>query len=308
MKKLTTEEFTRRAKEIHGDKYDYSKTDLINRDEKGRVCIICSIHGEFWQTPFNHLNGHGCSFCTNRFGYNTEGFIKEAKMIHGNKYDYSKVIYKNNKTNICIICPKHGEFWQRPDKHLNGQGCSKCATEIIHKKQRLTTKGFIIKSIEIHGEKYDYSKVNYFNSSTKVCIICPIHGEFWQRPTDHLKGCGCWKCRQSILERKILEKLSENNIKYEYNIFPTFLNGLQLDFYLPEYNVAIECQGIQHFIEGHFFESLDVVQERDERKRKLCRENGVKLFYYSDLGIEYPYEVFEDKNKLLDEIKKYGNS
>ena len=304
-KRITTEQFIEEAKKIHGDKYDYVKVVYINKHTK--VCIICPIHGEFWQTPNNHLQGHGCPYCTKRFGYNKATFAEKAKKVHNNKYNYSKIDYVNNKTKICVICSKHGEFLVRPDHHLQGEGCPKCANEIRCKNQRFTTQEFVKKANEIHADKYDYSNVSYKNNSTKVSIICPIHGKFWQRPADHLKGCGCWKCKQSSLEKDILDILYRNNIDYEYNSFPKFLNGLQLDFYLPNYGVGIECQGIQHFIENHFFEPIEVVKERDERKRKLCEEHGIKLLYYSNLGIKYPYEVFENKEKILEEIKKYGN-
>ena len=82
-----------------------------------------------------------------------------------------------------------------------------------------------------------------------------------------------------------------------------WLDGLEIDFYLPQYNIGIECQGIQHFKKSHFFEPLEVVQERDKRKLKLCGENGIKLLYYSNLGIKYPYFVYENKEELLKEIK-----
>lgn len=111
----------------------------------------------------------------------------KAKAIHGNKYDYSKVNYVNTKEKVCIICPTHGEFWQRPNGHLNGLGCDKCG-----KTYSYTTEEFIEKAKQIHGNKYDYSKVKYINAQTKVCIICPIHGEFWQTPYKHLnlkEGC-----------------------------------------------------------------------------------------------------------------------
>ena len=117
-------------------------------------------------------------------------FIKKAKEIHGDKYDYSKVEYKNSNTKVCIICPEHGEFWQLPYHHLHGCGCSKCRS----KKMTLTTEEFIERAKEIHGDKYDYSKTEYVDNKTKICIICPIHGEFWQIPLNHLQNKGCPYC------------------------------------------------------------------------------------------------------------------
>ena len=190
-KRLTTEEFIRKAKEIHGDKYDYSKVEYV--DNRTKVCIICPEHGEFWQRPNNHLMGNGCQKCIGK-GLTQEEFINEAREIHGDKYDYSKVEYKTKKDKVCIICPKHGEFWQIAQSHLSGHGCPKCAIEKAGETQRLSKEEFIKKAREIHGDRYDYSKVEYVNSQTKVCIICPEHGEFLQVPNAHLGGCGCPKC------------------------------------------------------------------------------------------------------------------
>ena len=194
----TTDEFIAKAKKIHGDKYDYSKVKYI--DTKSKVCVVCPEHGEFWQTPSHHLSGCGCPKCANKNKgeyrrSSKKDFITKARKIHGDKYDYSKVDYVNNYTKICIICPEHGEFWQTPHNHLSGQGCPKCGVE----KQTSTKEEFIKKAKEIHGDKYDYSKVDYSNAHTKVCIICPNHGEFWQTPNNHLRGHGCPKCKRNKL-------------------------------------------------------------------------------------------------------------
>ena len=127
MKKLSTEEWIQKAKKVHGDKYDYSKVKYYNAHTK--VCIICPIHGEFWQTPASHLMGNACPKCGGKTKLNTDKFIHRAKEIHGDKYDYSKVEYINATTKVCIICPIHGEFWQTPAKHLSGKGCKKCGIE-----------------------------------------------------------------------------------------------------------------------------------------------------------------------------------
>ena len=196
------EDFIKKAREKHGDKYDYSKVDYVGVLKK--VCIICPKHGEFWQEANNHLRGQGCPKCNGdkireRQILSKEGFIKKARLVHGNKYDYSKVNYANNATKLCIICPKHGEFWQTPNGHLSGQGCPKCGLENSREKQASTKEEFIKKAREKHGDKYDYSKVEYINANTKVCIICPQHGEFWQRPNSHLSGHGCHKCKRNQL-------------------------------------------------------------------------------------------------------------
>ena len=143
---------------------------------------------------------------------NRDDFINKAIKIHGNKYDYSKVIYKNTHEKVCIICPEHGEFLQTPHNHLQGKGCPICAKTKYKQKRKLGDKEFIERAKKVHGNKYDYSKVNYINLFTKVCIICPEHGEFLQLPSNHLKGKGCPICGN-------LNK-SRNN-SYTFNEFVT---------------------------------------------------------------------------------------
>ena len=120
-KKLTTVEFINKAKEVHGGRYDYSKVDYIHTDSK--VCIICPIHGEFEQTPKSHLRGVGCTICGFHKSVLTrtkilENFVKEAREIHGDVYDYSFVKYKNTHTKVKILCKNHGYFWQLPKNHI----------------------------------------------------------------------------------------------------------------------------------------------------------------------------------------------
>ena len=308
-KRKTTEEFIAEAKAVHGDKYDYSKVEYKYALEK--VCIICPTHGEFWQKPNDHLQGHGCPHCkvtllAKSKCKTTKDFISEAKKVHGDKYDYSKVEYKNNTSKVCIICPIHGEFWQSPKLHLKGCGCAYCSG-----KHKPSKEEFIEKARKIHGNKYDYSKVEYINNSTKVCIICPKHGEFWQNPHSHIDSeQGCPVCNESHLEMNIRNFLVKNDIDFKPQKHFDWLGQQSLDFYLPKYNIAIECQGKQHFEKGGWKRShigllkqYVVIKDRDTRKRKLCEENGVKLLYFADK--EYnnaDYEIFIDKNSLLKAI------
>lgn len=124
----------------------------------------------------------------------TEQFIEDARKVHGNKYNYDKVKYKNNKTKIIITCPEHGDFLQTPNKHLIGRGCPKCCNEQKHFHGLKTKDQFIKEASTLHNNFYDYSKVEYYNDKTKIEIICPIHGSFWQTPNAHLHGQGCMEC------------------------------------------------------------------------------------------------------------------
>ena len=364
--KSNINEFIKKTKEVHGDKYDYSKVEYVN--DRTKVCIICPVHGEFWQTPNCHLNGSGCPKCAGynksffefkeeiikKYGdiydfsnaenefknyttkitvgynekffkitpskllygnndipikmervYNVKDFINKAKEVHGDKYNYSKVEYINSHTKVCIICPEHGEFWQKPYAHLSGQGCPKCANN-----QKIDKEEFIRRAREIHGDKYDYSKVNYTNNYTKVIITCPEHGDFEQFPHSHLQGNGCQKCyEEPLLEKEVLELLEKNCILYvQQKKFDglVYKRKLSFDFYLPEQNIAIECQGIQHFKPVEQFGGTEGFKEqtaRDEVKRKFCDENGIKLLYYNHLSkVQSDYPVIHTKKKLLTEI------
>lgn len=145
----------------------------------------------------------------------TEDFIEKAKKAHGNKYCYDKSAYINATTPLIITCPIHGDFHQTPNSHLSGRGCPKCSNNNVKK----TTEEFIADAIKTHGSKYDYSKVKYVNNASKVCIICPEHGEFWQIARNHLNGDGCPKC---AIEKRV-EKArwdTEKEIhgsKYDYS-------------------------------------------------------------------------------------------
>ena len=134
-----------------------------------------------------------------------EDVILSFKKIHGDKYDYSKVDYQGNNTEVTIVCPEHGEFKQLPKTHKRGNGCQQCANRYrgIKKKQKASEK-FIKEAIEKHGEKYNYSQVDYQGSHTKVIIICPEHGEFKQDPSNHLYGYGCKKCAVFYSHQKAL--------------------------------------------------------------------------------------------------------
>ena len=127
----------------------------------------------------------------------TEQFIEKARSIHGDRYDYSKVEYVNTHTKVTIVCREHGVFWQSARHHFagRGRGCRKCFDTTTGDRFRASLQGFIEKSQKVHGDKYDYSKVEYINCRSKVCIICPEHGEFWQTSNSHVTGgCGCPVC------------------------------------------------------------------------------------------------------------------
>lgn len=328
-KKRTQEEWVQLCAERHKGKYDYGEADFKHLTEDGKVKIICheldengNEHGEFWQRPSQHLRGKGCPKCGNK-QKTTATFCKEFKEKYGDKYDLSLVEYKGIFEHVTVICPICKHIFQiTPHNMLHGRNCPNCAILRAKERYKLPTKIVQERINQVFNGKYDLSLMNYENIDTPVKVICHEvdengneHGVFEQIPYMLFKGHGCPKCGQSKLENTIQVFLDRNNIQSIYEYSPKWLNRQSLDFYLPEYNVAIECQGKQHFEKVNFgMTSEEEIEERfqytifnDKKKAKLCEENGVKLLYYSDLDIEYPYDVFEDKEKLLEEIKKYSS-
>jgi very-short-patch-repair endonuclease/uncharacterized C2H2 Zn-finger protein len=276
MKKLSKEQFIQRANIIHNNKYNYDLVNYINSQIK--IKILCPIHNEFEQRPNDHLQGKGCPYCSNNKKINTDIFIKKAILIHEGKYDYSKTIYKNSKTPVIIICKEHGEFNQIAHEHLKGSGCPKC-----YKSYKLNTDLFIKKANKKHNFLYEYKKTYYKFSKQEVIITCKTHGDFKQKPYAHLNGQGCPMCNKSKGENIIINFLNENNIKYEYQkSFDLCKNKrkLKFDFYLSDYNLCIEFDGVQHDNNIEYFGGIRGLKYRknnDLIKNNYCKENNIKL-------------------------------
>jgi len=275
-KNKTTEKFIKESKIIHENKYDYSLVEYVGSESK--VKIICPIHGIFEQTPRGHLYKYGCSKCAKNVKMTIADFIKKANKVHSNKYDYSFAIYKNSKTNLNISCPIHGIFKQTPYRHLSGSKCPRCVGGA-----RKTTEEFVEDAKKIHGNRYDYSLVDYKNNKTKINIICHIHGEFFQTPSDHLSGNECPICSLSKGEKKINDIFKKNNIifipqkKFNNCILK---RELPFDCYLSEIKCCIEFHGEQHFRPIEFFErkcSFSNQQKKDKIKERYCKLNKIPL-------------------------------
>lgn len=361
MEKYTIETFIEKAKKIHKNKYNYKYVKINTTDEK--VKIICPIHGEFEQSVEVHLRGSGCKICGHKSGsekntYTKIQFLEKSNETHNNKYDYTLVEYVDYKTKVKIICPKHGEFEQRPNQHSNGSGCAKCALEyrvsFIQKtkedflvKARLfhgdkydysdieyinmntkikiyckkdnhgyfltlpeshvgkqkcgcpkcannrkpTTEEIILKSKLVHGDKYDYSKVNYINKKTKIEIGCSEHGYFHMVPEYHINGSKCPKCSGSSGEVLVQKYLEDKNIKYVVQKTYTDCKNqkkLRFDFYLPDYDILIEFDGTQHFEPKFGEQAFLLTQQNDQIKNDYCLTNNIPLIRikYSDNLIE----------------------
>ena len=196
-RRLTQEEFIRRAREKHGGKYDYSKVRYVNNSTP--VIIGCPIHGDFEQRPDSHLQGKGCRYCGIKAAHpimSVEEMVRRSRAVHGDKYDYSQVKIKTVCDPVTIICPEHGPFKQAPINHYHAkQGCPKCGLIKQGMSIRGNTDDFIRKARKVHGDRYGYDRVNYVKKDVPVDIYCPVCKEYFQQtPGCHLNGHGCTRC------------------------------------------------------------------------------------------------------------------
>lgn len=300
-KTTTNENFIKKAKEIHGDKYDYSRTNYINN--KTKIVIICPIHGEIEITPNAHISEkRGCPKCGNtlkgaNFKMSVERFIEKAQKIHGNSYSYEEVSYINNRTPVSIMCPTHGIFKQTPEVHLSGHGCPECANIKRAEKNIMTTSEFIAKAKNIHGDKYDYSKVEYVKYDTPVTIICPEHGEFQQKPYIHLDGSGCQKCAMlfSNYEMELIDYIS--SIIGEENIVRndrTILNGNELDVYVPSKKVAFEFDGL------YWHSEIKKPNKKYHLQKTMeCEKQGIQLIHIFEDEWIYKKDICKSRIKNI---------
>lgn len=292
MTKITTIDVIERFVDKYGERYDYSQVKYQNSNEK--VIIICKNHGPFLQTVSAHLRGRCCAQCSQQSqSHNQKSMIEKFISIHGDRYDYSKSVYKGVKNQVTITCYTHGDFNQRVDGHFQGNGCKACADADASARFVISRDSLIERFNKVHFYKYDYSLTDYKNCRTKISIICYKHGEFKQRPTDHEAGKGCPSCKSSKGESKIRDFLNLKGIVYEeqYPLCQNPATGfpLRADFYIPSLNIVIEFDGIQHFqpvFHWGGFEGFLKNQERDTIKNEFCSSNNITLLRVSYLDLK----------------------
>lgn len=253
----------------------------------------------------------------------TESIIQRFKDKRGDEYDYSHVIYKNMHTNVAIGCKLHGIFYQTPHNHLKGAGCPECSKKRVADKNRMTVEEFIRRARKVHGDKYDYSKVVYVNNRTKVCIICPEHGEFWQTPCEHMKY-GCKQCAVEYIGQKRIENSSKNfeeraneihNYKYLYEK-DTYkgINNL-ITVYCPIHGKFTQ---IAHYhLNGYGCPKCGIRKSENEDKicdfinslgfktekhnRNIIKPNEIDIFIPNkDIGIEYDGLIWHSERYKTD--------
>lgn len=309
MKRLTNSDFIDRSRKKHGDDYLYDKS--IYKTAKAKVTITCKLHGDFEQQAFVHLSGSGCPKCVGK-NKTTEEFIADAIAIHNNTYDYSKTEYLNSKNQIVIICKLHGEFKQSPSVHLRGGGCKFCAIQLSKNKQRSTTTTFIKKSKLVHGDRYDYSEVQYINSKTKVRIICKEHGSFEVSPSNHLKKRNCPKCGQ-IQRGNSRRFTKEDFVKEAKKVHGEFYNYNKVEYTNSQTHILITCPKHGDFItspnnhlrgkkcrECHFENLSEIFSDDTDSFIKKAVETHGKTYDYSLVN----YTNAKEKVKII--CKEHG--
>ena len=290
-KKLTTEQFIERSKHVHGCKFTYDRTIYTNSSSP--VIITCIVHGDITVNPNNHINNKsGCIHCSGLAKKTTHDFIHELQKQHGDAFTYDRTNYINDSTPVVITCKHHGDFSPIPSNILRGSGCPRCAVASSADRLRKPIDQFIAEATNVHAGKYDYSLVEYVNSVTKIKIICPTHGLFTQTPTAHIsQRCGCPMCSSSKGELAIEQWLIKQNIVYiKQHTFPDCRDKgvLRFDFFLPEHNVLIEYNGIQHY------RNVPLIKYSNDTFESIQRRDAIKVKYAKDKGlclITVPYNV-----------------
>jgi hypothetical protein len=276
-KRVTTADFIQRAREVHGDRYDYSKVLYVAAISN--VTIICPVHGEFQQRPANHCSGRGCRECGGNKPLTLDRFIERANKAHKGRYDYSRVEFKNGESKVEIICPDHGSFHQRLFSHLKGFGCDRCGRVETAKKLSHSRDHFIEDARRAHGDRYDYSQVEYVNALSNVTIICPDHGAFGQNPANHIRDVGCPVCgtesaaaiRVRTTEDFVEEAREVHGDRYDYS---------KVEYITSHIKVEIVCA--EH---GSFWTSAVNHVRGNKSGCPDCAETGFKqnkpgLLYY----------------------------
>lgn len=313
-RKLTTKDFISKAKEIHGETYDYSKSLYSGRHSK--ITITCQVHGDFSQHAGSHLCGTGCPKCGTestalKQAKTTETFLEEARNKHGDQYDYSKIEYKSNKTPVIIICPVHGTFKQKPYDHCTkGHGCPKCGNKRISKIRTKDLSWFLERAKETHGERYNYSKTIYHGIHTKVTITCPDHGDFIQTPGSHYNGSGCTQCgdqRSADAKKKDRDEIIRraritHGDKYDYSVAVYRGINEKISIICPKHgqfeqttnshirgSECPKCHAITSRAEDEIFEFVYLMAADAERSdRTLISPKEVDIYIPSlGLAIEY---------------------
>lgn len=278
-RRILFDNVVKRANTIHHNKYDYEK--FIYNGFFTKSTIICPIHGEFEQSMSKHLLGQGCPLCGRESSADVQRkgadeFIAESKKKFGDKFDYSKVVYVNNKTNVLLKCDKHGWFEITPQSHLNSKtGCKLCGMEITKDVQTKDKEYMVQKAREVHGDKYTYDNFVYVNWHTPGLVTCPKHGDWLVNAVNHIgNGSGCPKCVEntSKWEDEIYEFIKSLDVECEQSN-RSVLNGKEIDILVKSFGIGIECDGLRWHSEQYRDKNYHL------QKTEECLKNGVRLIH-----------------------------
>lgn len=311
-RRYTTESFKERLKEVYGDRFCLDK--VVYGGAYENITLVCPIHGDFTVRACSAARGDAvCRKCSSiqrslKSRIPFEEVIDRIHELHPTLVIDPSQEYLGTHSKINVVCPKHGEFLMTPNSLLSGQRCPKCGKESMKEKNRHNLEWLIEKSKEIHGDKYTFEKFVFVNTKTKGIVTCRKHGDFEITPDKLIYAKrGCPNCSSSKLETSFKMLLEKNNEEFIWQYRPKWLNLQSLDFFLPKHNIAIECQGIQHYSPTRFggiseeeaIKRLDYVKELDNRKKLLCEENNINVLYlrYDD-DINSFYEFL--KRKIID--------
>ena len=323
--RLSNDEFIMRCKSVDGGRYLYDNTTYV--DATTRVPVICKVHGEFTAGPANLMRGGGCKQChkdklRELHSSTTDIFISKARNVHGDRYDYSRAGYINSITKVEIVCPEHGSFLVTPNDHIHAKsGCRRCSGNYV-----TSTEEFIQRAIEVHGDRYDYSLVQYNTKNKHVIVICPVHGAYNQDRLHHLRGGGCQKCGyDKQIDTKIKKGLvtdpkdsepfdnyrcevrrlsNENYIKYYHDINPDNLprnNRYNLDHIISIASGFL--QGISPEVIASP-ENLRVIPAVDNQRKGVMSCNAVSSFDGDNI-ITKPLDLAAKQHIRLKRSNKY---
>ena len=305
-RKKMAKEFEGKARAVHGDEYDYSKT--LYRSVREKVTIVCKIHGEFKQNPEVHLLGHRCKRCAEA-GKNKkseEDWLQDFDLVHKGKYDYLPFPNALSKDKITIICPKHGIFRQGLQNHASGKGCSMCGFEKRNEGLRLDKSEIINRCTEIHNGIYEYpwENVEYRNAQHKMPIICKIHGEFSQSMVNHMyMNAGCPSCTKHGFQPQlpafyyVHEYIDENkeHLFFKGGISNDWMRRLdQLEYHCPE-NYTIRNIEVYYSKDGQFIRELEssLLRVKTIRSPKRRFQGGSELFLVNPLDYAREQSMLE---------------
>lgn len=273
-KKLTQIEFIQKAQDLHKGRYTYENTVYVRSADK--IEVTCPEHGSFYVTANNHIsqsNLCGCPKCYGNKKLTFEDFVAKSRIVHNDKYDYTKAEYTNSQKHINIVCPVHGTFAQTPTRHMAGRGCQDCGGT-----KRVKLESLIANAAITHSGYYDYSGVTKGAKATdNVKIVCPLHGEFTQKLKLHInREYGCPKCGQrSKHEDAIADYLAQHTIVERRN--KKLLSGKEIDIWLPALNIGVEFHGL-------YWHTYNRVGNLHRLKWRLAEKAGIRLI-----------QIFEDE-------------